>query len=235
MADLASLLLLLVFFLAPAVDEAALTEAKGSRPCCLVLPLADPVLPAPAVLARWGVLWAGDLPSSAPLWPKMDEGSSAAAALVLLLDLFAAVDSGETRLAPPAALLAEDELVMGEDVAIVAVAALDVPVFVVAASSIWRVPVKFLRDSWALFPLPVNPCRKEIMLASSSPMLDAWSAGVRRKLTPLKVRVMDVSSAEAGAGAEGAPTSATAVGAADILEGMTTRWLEMRRVGRGYE
>ena len=68
------------------------------------------------------------------------------------------------------------------------------------------------------------------MLASSSFALDdAWSAGVRRKLTPLKVRVMDVSSAEAGAGAEGAPTLATAVGSADILEGMTKRWLEMRR------
>lgn len=51
MADLASVLLLLVFFLAPAVDDVVLADAKGSRPCCLVLLLA-----APVVLARWGVL-----------------------------------------------------------------------------------------------------------------------------------------------------------------------------------
>ena len=155
----------------------------------------------------------------------MVEGSSAVA--VLLLALFAAVDSGETRLAPPAVVL------MGEDVAIAAdpVDTLDVPV-VVAASSTWSVPVKFLRVSWALLPLPVRPCRKEITLASSSAALlvmpddeEDWSAGVRRKLTPLKVRVMDVLSSAAdgaGAGADGAtPTAAVATSA--ILEGMTKR------------
>ena len=155
----------------------------------------------------------------------MVEGSSAAAP-VLLLALFAAVDSGETRLAPPAVV------VMGEDVAIAAdplQAALDV--LVVAASSTWSVPVKFLRVSWALLPLPVRPCRKEIMLASSPSSLlvmsddeEDCSAGVRRKLTPLKVRVMDVlsSSAADDAGADGA-TPIAAVATSDILEGMADR------------
>ena len=226
MADLASLflalLLLLVFFLAPAVDDTGPADAKGSRPCCLVLLLA----------ARWGVLCAGDLVSSSAvlLWPKMVEGSSAAAAAasaVLLLALFAAVDSGETRLAPPAVVL------MGEDVAIAEpVDTLDVLVaVVVAASSTWSVPVKFLRVSWALLPLPVRPCRKEITLASSASVLlvmpddeEDWSAGVRRKLTPLKVRVMDVLSSAAAddAGADGA-TPTAAVATSDILEGMTER------------
>ena len=160
----------------------------------------------------------------------MVEGSSAAAAApVLLLALFAAVDSGETRLAPPAVV------VMGEDVAIAAdllQVALDVLfAVVVAASSTWSVPVKFLRVSWALLPLPVRPCRKEIMLASSASSLlvmpddeEDWSAGVRRKLTPLKVRVMDVlsSSAADDAGADGA-TPIAAVATSDILEGMADR------------
>ena len=66
------------------------------------------------------------------------------------------------------------------------------------------------------------------MLASSPSSLlvmldddEDWS-GVRRKLTPLKVRVMEVLSsaaADAGAGADGAPTAA-AMGPSDILEGM---------------
>ena len=243
MADLASFLLLLVlFFLAPAVDDAVLlADAKGSRPCCLVLLLA-----APVVLARWGVLCAGDLTSSALLlWPNMDEGSSTVAAPVMSLALFAEVDSGETRLAPPMAEMEVEEVLMGEDVAIaVLAAALDVlvvvvvVVVVVAASSTWSVPVKFFRMSWALFPLPVRPCRKEIMLASSPSLLlvmldddDDWSAaGVRRKLTPLKVRVMDVlSSAAHGAGADAPPKPTPAVGTSDILEGMTERW----KVDRG--
>ena len=63
MADLASflaLLLLLVFFLAPEVDDTGPADAKGSRPCCLVLLLAAPVV----LVARWGVLCVGDLMSS---------------------------------------------------------------------------------------------------------------------------------------------------------------------------
>ena len=162
----------------------------------------------------------------------MDEGSSTVAP-GLLLALFATVDSGETRLAPPAAAMEVEEVVMGEDVAIAAdllQVALDV--LVVAASSTWSVPVKFLRVSWALLPLPVRPCRKEIMLASSPSLLlvmpddeEDWSAGVRRKLTPLKVRVMDVLSTAAdgaGAGADG-PTPTAAVATSDILDGMTER------------
>ena len=63
------------------------------------------------------------------LWPKMDEGSSAAApaSLALLLLAVMAVDTGVTRLTPPVAEVA----VMGDDVAAVAAAALDV----LAASS----------------------------------------------------------------------------------------------------
>ena len=167
-------------------------------------------------------MYAGAL--SAALWPKMDEGSSAAAPATLALPLLAvmAVDTGVTRLTPPVAEVA----VMGDDVAaVVAAAALDV----LAASSTCRVPVKFFRESWALLPLPVRPCRNEIMLASSSAMLlvlDDCCSGVRRKLTPLNVRVMDVLDEDdtAAAGSDGhimCRSSATATGASAILEGMT--------------
>ena len=55
-------------------------------------------------------MYAGAL--SAALWPKMDEGSSAAAPATLALPLLAvmAVDTGVTRLTPPVAEVA----VMGE-------------------------------------------------------------------------------------------------------------------------